>query len=250
MSYREEFKILQTKFQENPSHLNYPVISELYDFMRKMEQADKSLENDEILSSVYSLLGFHHAAFEVMFPHFDLENKRDIGRCYKLKKKAESHGDKFCLKDVRDYQNVVSDIPQIHIDDFQLLERNELHDHFEIQKDIPFLGRYSISEKMRVHLPIGSLKENFDKIMEYIHKVNERLTKDFLIEQYNERIKPYSEFEADENWYYTLELYSARFALLDSGVMLITINAGDNIDLNHSIEIEFYGDRLHRFSYC
>ena len=76
-------------------------VGRLYDFLDELKSAERTKNDDFILSNVYSLLGFHQSAYETFKSVADLTDRKSASKLYVLEDKAKSHKNDFNIKNIR-----------------------------------------------------------------------------------------------------------------------------------------------------
>ncbi|ULT23785.1 hypothetical protein KUH03_32315 [Sphingobacterium sp. E70] len=76
-------------------------VAKMYDLLYRLEQADRTKDQDLILVNVYTFLGYHQSAYDLAKLCMELADRKNIAKLYTLESKAKSHQNNFIIKDLR-----------------------------------------------------------------------------------------------------------------------------------------------------
>ena len=92
-----------------------------------------------------------------------------------------------------------------------------------------------------------NLSEYITQINEYIHWLGGDC-KDELIHYFN-REMTFIDERADNEWYETLEIYRVSIKITQNKILVADITCGDNILLDHILEVEIEGNEIFSMNY-
>lgn len=257
-NYRQLFNEILKEFNANPTQNNHLVIGKLYDLKDELEQQtyQNNFDNDMVLFSVYNTLGFFASAYEIYQKHHTADTPKAKAQLYKIAEKAETHGNHFALKDIRQIKS--DDIKKrktkitLSLDDFELgLEQSTDKGYwFTINKNIPIFWRNFTSKNERIEVIIhkNCLEQYLPKITELVNHFA-YLEPNILIDYYNNPPQnghsytiQNTQIQADENWFNSLEIYHCQISTYGDNhnpSFEVIINMGDTYDINHILTLEF-----------
>lgn len=266
-NYRQTFNQINKIFEQNPTQQNYEAISQLYALKEELEQRGEqnSFDDDMVLFAVYNALRFYKSAFYLYMKHHDVNDPKNLPKFYKIGGKANSHGDNFVLKNVKQEKNKLKQRKAkicLTLDDFipsqdYDFDEQDKQQAFFINKKIPIFWRdfTDSNNKIDVIIPKDQLETYLPKIQEMIEYFA-YFDKQTLINHYNHPPKnrhswtiQNTEQPADESWFDSLELYRCQVVINQDGKADCRIEVGDTYDLNHILEMDFWDKALFRFSY-
>ncbi|UNK16316.1 hypothetical protein MNQ98_17510 [Paenibacillus sp. N3/727] len=217
-------------------------IEKLYEFSNTLKTA-KEEQARLVLSYVFSLLGYHKSAYDIFLTVSDSNNRKDQSKLFEMKKLADSHGDHFIIKRVKN--KAVQKMEKLTMANIKKKdEQGSDWQNYEIDKSImifgsPFDGK---SLGITVHNDV-ELTNSTNTLTEYIDWLG--LCKDVLQKFYNEEF----EDEADDEWYESLEVYRVQVTVINTGDTFAEITCGDNIWSDHLLDIEFNGKEIETMGY-
>ncbi len=226
-------------------------IHDLYDLLYKLQRAKRSIADDLVLVNVYSLLGFHQSAYLLFKKHANISNRKDKLQLYKLADKASWHKDDFALKDIRKLKTTLETV-DLCVTDFIYQEPRFDNKEFILKKPVIIFNKSLDGENCKLYIDKTSDEQKFlqQAITELSH-LND--FKEELINYYNQNMQEFSEIfdcelVADEDWYYTLEVYRVCISVYQNR-MDITISCGDNLLQDNYLEIEVVDNKIAKMSY-
>ncbi len=230
-NYQKEYIDTSTEFRIGKSKES---TGKLYDLLYQMEKIDRTKSEDQILSNIYSLLGFHQSAYEVFKPTVDIRNRKETAKLYTLKEKAASHGNNFIIKDIRNFR-IINEQTNLLPENFNV--DKEEGNKFVTKEIIVIFNKIVEPNNFEIWI-YGNHKftDNATKIIEYISWLGD--CKNELIKFYNSEMGEYTEETADEDWFDTLEIYCARVYVEKSGKLSAEISIGDDFLPDHILDIE------------
>lgn len=266
-NYRQKFNQINVIFQQNPTQQNHEAIAQFYALKEELEQRGEqnSFDDDMVLFAVYNALRFYKSALYLYMKHHDVNDPENLSKFAKIGGKANSHGDNFILKNIKQEKNQLKKRKtkiSLTLDNFipsKDYDFDENHDKqaFFINKNIPIFWRNfkSAEEKIDVIVPKNSLEIYLEKIqetVEYFAYFDEQT----LINHYNNPPQNHHSWTiqntgqtADENWFNSLEIYRFQIDINQNGKADCRIEFGDIYDLDHILEMDFWDKELFRFSY-
>lgn len=208
-------------------------VENLYDLLYELDGKQRNKEEDFILCNVYFLLGFYLSAYEIFREIADLSNPKDASKLYVWKEKSQTHANKFIIKDLRKFSKKQAQ-KSFQISDFKLIKENM----YQLEKGEVIIFNQSLSkDKFKIFTAENlSLEACFDNISDYLNWLSD--AKNELIDFYNHQLSPHTDEQADDNWYYALEVYSARIIIDNQGNISAEIATGDTITPDHILDIE------------
>lgn len=227
--YTKDYIELSNEFRK--SNASKESVEKLYDLLYELEKTGRTKQDDLVFANIYSLLGFHKSAYEVFKTVADLTNRKDATKMYVMEEKAKSHKNNFIIKDIRKYRGK-KEQPKLELSDFVELKDGERQ--FEIvNKDIVVFNKIIKNDTLSIYLPDENIEIYLNKI--YNHIIWLANCKTELIDFYN---KEDNEEKANEDWFDTLEVYSAQIIVEESGAVFCSISGGDDLYRDHLLEIE------------
>jgi hypothetical protein len=238
--YTKDYIELSKEFRK--SNASTKSVEKLYDLLYKLENTNRTKEEDLILSNIYSLLGFHKSAYEVFKTIADLTNRKEATKMYVMEEKSKSHKDNFIIKDIRKYREK-KEQPKLEISDFVASKNHK--NQFKIDnKEIIIFNKTIKEDTISIQLPNEHIENYSDKIINYMNWLSDCKTD--LIDFYN---REYKEDIANKDWYDTLVIYNTRIIIEDSGVVFCSISGGDDFYQDHLLDIEITNDVITSMNY-
>jgi len=186
------------------------------------------------LSNVYNLLGFHKSAYETFKSVADVNDRKVVSKLYAMGEKAKSHKNNFILKDVRKLREK-QEIVQLQESDFLISEVDE--SEAKVAKNVVIFNKIVASDNVEI--------SNYGKhkFVAYVDQIAEFVVwlggcKNELIEFYNRELSQFSEEVADDDWYYTLEVFRLRITIGKNENLYAEIASGDDHVQDHILDIE------------
>lgn len=226
------------------SNASVQSIENLYDFLYELQQKERNKEEDFILCNIYFLLGYYQSAYEIFEKIADKNNPKEVSKLYVWREKSISHKDNFFIKDVRKLKTKKAQ-PKLKRSDFQKYKTNS----YQLKsKNIVIFNQSVSSEDFTITLNENiNFDDFFDEILKYLNWLSDAKTP--LIKFYNKNISPLTEQIADEDWYATLEVYSASLWVDSSGMIYGEIATGDQIDPDHILDISTENQKITKMSF-
>lgn len=232
-NYQKEYIDISTEFRKSNS--SKESLGQLFDLLYELEKVNRSQNEEKILSNIYSLLGYHKSAYEVYKPTVDLTNRKETKKLYTLEQKAKSHADYFATKDIRKLRKKNEEV-KLLLDDFIRDEGDE--NRFLLKKkDVIIFNKPLKNDKIEIYAYGNNKFEDYGiKIIEYIYRLGD--CRDLLIEFYNSELSEDMDEIANEDWYDTLEIFSARIIVGENGKLFAEVSVGDEFMSDHILDIE------------
>lgn len=229
--YSKEYINFSTEFKN--SNGSKESIEKLYDLLYKLEEIDRTKNEDLLLSNVYTLLGFYEKAYELYKSWADLSNKKEISKLYTMEKKAKSHKNNFVLKDIRKYR-VKNELIKLLINDF--IQNQTKSNKFLLKKDIVIFNKIVKTHNIEIFVAEENKSNFIEKVINYIYWLGN--CKYELINFYNLNMPQIYGKTANEDWFDTLEIYSLKINIDKDGELSINVSCGDDLFLDHLLCIE------------
>lgn len=236
--YKKNYVELSTAFRK--TNASTESVEKLYDLLYELENANRTKQDDLVLSNVYSLLGFHKSAFEVFKEVADLNNRKEVTKLYVMEEKSKSHKNNFIIKDIRKYREK-KEQPKLELSDFVKSKSNDNKFKITNKNSIVF---NKLTDKVSVYLPNGHIENYLDEIINYINWLGN--CKKELIDFYN---KENDEDRANDDWYDTLVVYRTQIVIEESGAVFCSISGGDDFYQDHLLDIEIINHTIMSMNY-
>lgn len=236
--YTKDYVELSKEFRK--SNASTESVEKLYNLLYELENANRTKQDDLVLSNVYSLLGFHKSAFEVFKEVADLNNRKEATKLYVMEEKSKSHKNNFIIKDIRKYREK-KEQPKLELSDFVKSKSNDNKFKITNKNSIVF---NKLTDKVSVYLPNGHIENYLDEIINYINWLGN--CKKELIDFYN---KENDEDRANDDWYDTLVVYIAQIVIEESGAVFCSISGGDDFYQDHLLDIEIINHTIMSMNY-
>lgn len=236
--YIKEYVELSNEFRK--SSASEESVGKVYDLLYDLEKENRTKQNDLVLSNVYSLLGFHESAFEIFKIVADLTSRKDLTKMYVMEGKAKSHKDNFIIKDIRKYREK-KEQPKLDLSDF-VQSKNNKKQFGIINKNIVVFNTITKNDTLSIQLPSDNIEEYLKQITDHIIWLGNCKTE--LIDFYNKENKENNEDKANEDWYDTLEIYSAQIIIEETGTIFTAISGGDDFYQDHLLDIEIANNTI------
>ncbi|CAA9200220.1 hypothetical protein [Flavobacterium collinsii] len=215
----------------------------IYDLLYELEDINRVKEDNLVLSNIYLLLGFYRSAYEVFTEIADLDNKKDVSKLYVMEQKAKSHENNFIIKDVRKYREK-KEMSKLTLIDFSTSEGDQ--NKFEIpQKDIIIFNK-KVKDRIFIYLSSADIQKYSDAVIAHIYWLSN--CKNELIEFYNQN-DDFTEEKANNDWYDTLEVYSIKITITDSGDIHTIASTGDDFFQDHILDVEITNRTIASMNY-
>lgn len=257
LNYRHKFNEILKEFKQKPYQNNHQAIAKLYDLKQELENQthQNNFDNDMVLFSIYNTLELFASAYEIYQKHHTADTPKAKAQLYKIAEKAETHGNHFALKDIRQIKSNIKKHKTkitLSLNDFVLyLQQSDNEKYwFEINKNIPIFWRNfkSNSEKIEVVIHKNCLEKYLPKITELVNHFA-YLEPNILMDYYNNPPQnenfhtiELTQIQADENWFNSLEIYSCQISTYgddDNPSFSVNISMGDIYDIDHILNLEF-----------
>lgn len=231
-NYQQEYIARSTGFRE--SKASPESVGKLYDLLYELEKADRTKEDSITLANIYTLLGFHLSAYETFSAVADATDRKVAVKLHGLQDKAKSHQNNFIIKDVRKLRGKI-ETPVLSIDDFK--KQDDEGREYILDTAVVIFNKQLSSGKFKIYLYNNQkIEDHLNSILEYILWLSN--CKSELISFYNAGLSEDVGETANDDWYDTLELYSARIELREEGKLFSTISGGDDFMQDHILDIE------------
>lgn len=216
-------------------------VAKIYDLLYELEKLNRTKEENLVISNIYTLLGFHRSAYEIFKTAVDLSNKKEVSKLYVLEQKAKSHENNFIIKDIREAMEKKKQT-KLTLSDFS---END-PDKFEIPEKEIIIFNKIIKGKARIYLPDSDIEKYISTISEYLSWLAD--CKNDLIEFYNQN-NEFTEQEANDDWYYALDIYRVVITINSSGDIDTFIAAGDTFSQDHILYFEMKNKKIVSMNY-
>lgn len=218
-------------------------VENIYDFLYELEEKDRNQEEDFILCNVYFLLRYYLSAYEIFEKIADKSNPKEASKWYVWKEKALSHKNNFIIKDTRKLK-IKKEQPKFELADFQKKEQGV----YQLQsKKVVIFNQWVSGEHLIIKINENiKFEDFFDEILKHLNWLSDAKTP--LINFYNETMSSFSEEKANDHWYSTLEVYSARLYMNKNGTIYGEICAGDEFFPDHLLDIETENQQITKMS--
>lgn len=216
---------------------------QLYDLLYQLEPKNRNAEENLILCNVYSLLEYHLSAYELFKTMANPENLKDKSKLYTMEQKAKSHKNTFAIKDIRTLKKKQKNKQySFQLSDFVFSEEIGEEKYYDlVQEEVIIFSQVLHRTDFRVFVHKDyALEKEFNRLLAYLNWLAD--AKETLIAYYNKEFSSYLEMEANQDWYDTLEVYSAEVGIMKGGRCFANIGAGDNYISDHILDIEFSED--------
>jgi len=239
--YLKDYIALSNEFRKSNSSIEST--EKIYDLLYELENANRVKEDNLILSNVYVLLGFYRSAYEIFKEIADLNNKKDVSKLYVMEQKAKSYENNFIIKDIRKYREKKKQA-KLDLNHFNVSEENQ--NKFEIsQKDIVIFNK-NIKDEISVYIPDSDIEKYSDALITHINWLSD--CKNELIAFYNQN-NVFTDENADNDWYDTLEVYSIKIKITDFGDIDTLVSAGDDFFQDHILDVEMTNRTITSMNY-
>ncbi|GAA3772269.1 hypothetical protein [Flavobacterium ginsengiterrae] len=218
-------------------------VGKLYDLLNELESLNRTKENNQVLSNVYILLGFHESAYDIFKETADVNNQKDVSKLYVMEQKAKTHGNNFIIKDIRKLQEKKKQAKLI-VSDFVVSE-NDLYKFGIPQKEIVIFNK-AVKDKIEVYFPDSETEKYIDIISEYLSWLAD--CKNDLIEFYNQN-NEFTDEKADNDWYDTLDIYRVVITITTLEDIEAFIAAGDSFSQDHILDFEITNKTIISMNY-
>lgn len=243
-NFTKDYIEISNEFRK--SNASKESVEKLYDLLYDLQSSSRTKNEDLTLSNLYSLLGFHQSAYEIFKSVADLTDRKNTSKLYVMEEKAKSHKNNFIIKDIRKFRQQ-KDQTKLLTTDF-LLSTTEENKVSMIDKDIVVFNKVVKNDKVEIFIYGQHKLENFaDKIIDYIFWLAD--CKKELIEFYNNELSEDSGEVANNDWYDTLEIYSARIIVGQNGNLYAEISGGDDFSQDHILDIEIENETITGMNY-
>lgn len=216
-------------------------IEKLYDLLYEMQECERTKHDDITLSNLYTLLGFHQSAYELFKTASNPSDRKAKSKLFVMEEKAKSHKDTFIIKDPRKQR---AKIKPVKLEAVDFKKSDDGDNKYELtEKDIVVFNNLIKKEKVEMYVYGENTFEDFVlRIIGYIKWLHDCKTE--LIEFYNQNLQECTKTEADDNWYYGVEVFSVRIIVGQNGNLYSEISAGDEIAKDHILDIETENDKI------
>ena len=243
-NFTKDYIEISNEFRK--SNASKESVEKLYDLLYDLQSSSRTKNEDLTLSNLYSLLGFHQSAYETFKSVADLTDRKNTSKLYVMEEKAKSHKNNFIIKDIRKFRQQ-KDQTKLLTTDF-LLSTTEENKVSMVDKDIVVFNKVVKNDKVEIFIYGQHKLENFaDKIIDYIFWLAD--CKKELIEFYNNELSEDSGEVANNDWYDTLEIYSARIIVGQNGNLYAEISGGDDFSQDHILDIEIENETITGMNY-
>ena len=209
-------------------------VERLYDLLYELEGAALTQEDTMTLSNVYSMLGFHKSAYEIYKSVADESDRKVVSKLYAMAEKAKSHENNFILKDIRNLRKQQKIVP-LKESDF-LISEVDLN-KAKIATSVVIFNRIVASNNIEIfNYAEYGFATYIRRVIDFIFWLGG--CKDELIEFYNEGLNQSSEETANDDWYYTLDVFRVRINVGKNENLYAEISAGDDFIRDHILDIE------------
>ena len=245
-NYQKEYIDISTKFRK--SNNSKESLDKLFDLLYELEKINRTKNENLTLSNIYTLLGFHQSAYESYKANIDSKDRKATKKLYTLEQKAKSHGNNFITKDIRKLRKNNEQI-MLSPEDFKVDENEENKNKFLLKnKNIIIFNKPVKYDKFEIYIYGNSKFEDYiNKIIKYISWLGNCRNK--LIEFYNSELNEHTDETADEDWFDTLEIFSARIIVGKNEKLFAEISGGDEFMSDHILDIETEEQKITEMRY-
>jgi len=209
-------------------------IAKMYDLLYRLQQADRTKDQDLILVNVYTFLGYHQSAYDLAKLCMELADRKNIAKLYTLESKAKSHQNNFIIKDLRKLKQRNTPIA-LQPADFVVSAIDE--NLICIKKDIVIFNKIVKAEKVKVFIyAICKPEDYIDRINDYLFWMADCQKE--LILFYNQEFAGGMPQKADTDWYDTLEVFGLKIIIGDNGRLYAEVASGDEYMPDHILDVE------------
>ncbi|WP_109833102.1 hypothetical protein [Reichenbachiella versicolor] len=240
--YHKDYNEFSNEFRR--SDASRDSVEKLYDLLYELQEIDKTQSESLILSNIYSLLGFHQSAYDVFAATADLSIRKNKAKFQVMKDKASSHKDTFVIKDIRKLKEKLIPI-EVSIEDF-ILSSQSSNSFKLIEKEVIIFNKKLGHQRLEIQTPNDKLEKHFDAVLTQLRWLAD--CKEDLIRYYNSHLSEQVQGKADEDWYYTLEVYRVKITVGDGGNVYSDITCAD-INEDHILDIETDGETIYSMSF-
>jgi hypothetical protein len=237
-NYMKQYIELSNEFRKD--NKSQEIIKKLYDFMDLL-QREENKGNEMVLVYVYTLLAYHKKAYDLYLKIYDQNDRKQKSKLFDMEQMSKSHGDNIAIK--------LKKKPEINkavnycVNDF--VENNIIGEYknYILNKTCVLFNQIFDNEPLKIKLYKDfTLSEYINQINSYIHWLGGDCRMK-LINYFNKNMT-FSEEKADNEWYETLEIYSVSIILTKNEKLCATIACGDNIFMDHILDIEIEEDKI------
>lgn len=240
-NYLKEYIEFSNEFRK--SNHSKDSTEKIYNLLYELENATREKEDNLVLSNVYILLGFHRSAYEVFKEIADLNNKKDVSKLYVMEQKAKSHENNFIIKDIRKYR-AKKEQSKLTLNDFTISEEDQ--NKFEIpQTDIIIFNKV-VKDRISIYLSNADIEKYSETVIPHINWLSD--CKNELIGFYNQN-NEFTDEKANNDWYDTLEVYSIKITITNSGNIDTLVSAGDDFFQDHILDVEMTNRTITSMNY-
>jgi hypothetical protein len=237
-NYMKKYVELSNEFKKD--NKSQEIIKKLYDFMNLL-QKDENKDNEMILVYVYRLLAYHKKAYDLYLKIYDKNDQKQKSKLFDMEQMSKSHGDNFAIKLKKKPE--INKAVNYHVNDF--VENNIIDEYrnYVLNKTCVIFNQIFDNEPLEIRLYKNfTLSEYIVQINNYIHWLGGDCgTK--LIDYFNKNMI-FAEEEVNNEWYEALEIYSVSIVLTKNKKLCATIACGDNIFMDHILDIETKEDKI------
>ncbi|AJH14886.1 hypothetical protein [Myroides profundi] len=233
--YKKRYSELSKKFRESCSIKD--LASDLFDLLYALQAEEQTSENILLQSHIYALLEYWETAYRLLLEVESSKTHKIQDKLFVFSEKAKSHKDIFGVKDLRKLRERKT-IDLLFPEDITLV--GGTNNQYSIkEKRVVIFNKYCPLDRFLIisHIPFDSRAQS--KVIDYLYWLTD--LREELIGFYNSEnnaFLPFLDGKADDDWYDTLDLYSATIYLHNLSDITASITIGDEIIVDHIIDIE------------
>ncbi|TPN85253.1 hypothetical protein [Aquimarina algicola] len=232
IDYNKRYNEISKEFRN--TNASKESVEKLYDLLYELKKIERSHSENMILCFIYKLLGYHQSAYKIFANTADMNNKKNKAKLLVMKDKATSHKDTFIIQDIRKFQKKQPQA-KISLQDFVPIDNDE-NDFTLTNKSLVVFNKKINNKRIEFHLGNHELENYIDDIIKKLEWLSD--CKEELICYYNRHLAQYTNKQANENWYHTLEVLSLKVTIGESGNIFADISCGEDYMLDHILDVE------------
>ena len=233
--YKKKYNELSKMFRE--SYSVNDLASDLFDLLYALQADEQTSENLLLQSHIYALLEYWESAYKLLLEVGGDKNHKLKNKLFVFSEKAKTHKDIFGVKDLRKLRERKT-IDLLFPEDIALVDNYT--NHYCIKnKQVVIFNKYCPLDRFVIISSIPFDDRAKTKVIDYIYWLAD--LRESLISFYNSEknsFLPFLDGKADDYWYDTLALFSARIYLHNLSDITASIAIGDELIADHIIDIE------------
>lgn len=230
-AYNKRYNALSKQFREE--YNTKKIANDLFDLLYELQELEQSNKSILMQSHIYALLEWWQSAYDLLL---EIDNETVKSKLFIFGQKARTHGDTFGLNDIRKIKQIKV-LAKLTIDDIVLIEGTSYTYNLNAKKVVIF-NKYCPGN--RYEIKSSTVLTDAEKVlirdyMNWLASVRKP-----IIDFYNSEKNQYMPFLRNNvrvDWYDTLDVYSVSIYYHSPEHMEATISMGDQIILDHVIEL-------------